>query len=328
MSSNASRPQPSRVYTAPLLSRSSTSSSNTSGSASPSTHHYPQQQHARTKTDEPGYFSAQAPSSSLASPTQFHVNYTGNTSSSSRHNSNNNTSTNNAFTNAFNAAYYGTSSNPNINNSNSNSYTYTTHSTGPTAPYPIITATITSRHPPPSSSNRSTPEEEDSNPYSQFAMHIPGPPTTLSLGGGGGRSSHHRGGGGGGNGPQVLSSSSHHRSQQPPQQPLPSPLDRTRRMPPPSSRSTPQMQVTSSVYAYTLSVQLPAAIQPEMVTVCANKGDKIKVVADVWHLEDESHYEWQIAFPPYDIDMGNVHARFDDSRNLTIDVRRIPRIYR
>lgn len=291
MASNSSRPQASRGYSAPFLSRSSTSSSNTdssSGSASPTTHHCPQQQqHSKAKTDEPGYFSAQAPSSSLASPTQFHIDYNSNSfASSSSHHS---TNTNNAFTNAFNAAYYGTSP----DNSNSNSYTYTTHSAGPTAPYPIITATITSRHPPPSTSNRSTPEEEDSNsPYSQFAMHIPGPPTTLSLGGGGGRSSssshHHRGG------PQVMSSSSHHRSQQ--QQPLPSPLDRTRRMPPPSSRSTPQMQVTSSVYAYTLSVQLPKAIQPEMVTVCANKGDKIKVVADVWHLEDESECLFLSAF--------------------------------
>jgi hypothetical protein len=56
------------------------------------------------------------------------------------------------------------------------------------------------------------------------------------------------------------------------------------------------MQVTSSVYAYTLSVQLPAAIQPEMVTVCANKGDKIKVVADVWHLEDESECPVSVLF--------------------------------
>ncbi|TFK27948.1 hypothetical protein FA15DRAFT_585377 [Coprinopsis marcescibilis] len=88
------------------------------------------------------------------------------------------------------------------------------------------------------------------------------------------------------------------------------------------------MQIASTVYNYTLSVQLPAAIQPEMVTVCANKGDRIKVVADVWHMENESHYEWQISFPPHDIDMGAIHARFDDTRSLTIDVRRIPRMYR
>ena len=299
-SSSSSRPHPSRGYTAPFLSHPDSSS------------HKP----SKTEDNNPDYFSAQAPSSSLASPNQFQVSYTstnfGSTNPSPSSSSN---TTNNAFLNAFNSAYYG-NSNPYRNTSNTNSYTYTTHSSGPTAPYPIITATITSRHPPPSS-NRSTPEEEDSNPYSQFAMQIPQPPSTLSLGTSG-RS--HR------SSPIMSSSSSHHRGQQ--QQPLPSPLDRTRRMPPPSSRSTPQMQIMSSVHAYTLSVQLPAQIQPEMVTVCANKGDKIKVVADVWHLEDESHYEWQIAFPPYDIDMGNVHARFDDSRNLTIDVRRIPRIYR
>ena len=48
------------------------------------------------------------------------------------------------------------------------------------------------------------------------------------------------------------------------------------------------MSVSSSVYYYTLSVTLPTSIQPEMVTVCANKGDKLKVVADAWHMENES----------------------------------------
>jgi hypothetical protein len=48
------------------------------------------------------------------------------------------------------------------------------------------------------------------------------------------------------------------------------------------------MTVASTVYCYTFCVKLPAAIQPEMVTVSANRGDKLKVVADAWHMENES----------------------------------------
>jgi hypothetical protein len=39
------------------------------------------------------------------------------------------------------------------------------------------------------------------------------------------------------------------------------------------------------------------------------------------------HYEWQISFPPYDIDMAAVHARFDPEGRLTLDVRRRIKMY-
>ncbi|KAJ3548494.1 hypothetical protein NMY22_g1239 [Coprinellus aureogranulatus] len=193
-----------------------------------------------------------------------------------------------------------------------------------TSDYPIITATVTSRNQTSISSSTNNSMSARDDPLRQFALHIPAPPT-LSLSAATRQPA-----------PSVqtpmhaanntssktASSSNSHRGYDD----LPSPMDRSRRMP--SSNHAPQMTVASSVYFYTLSVQLPTAIQPEMVTVCANKGDKLKVVADAWHMENESHYEWQITFPPRDVDMSAVHARFDDSKNLTIDVRRLPRVYR
>ncbi|KAL0067770.1 hypothetical protein AAF712_005210 [Marasmius tenuissimus] len=99
-----------------------------------------------------------------------------------------------------------------------------------------------------------------------------------------------------------------------------SPMERSRRTAPLSS--SPSMKIHSSPANHTLQVKLPVAIQPEMVTISANKGAKLKVVADAWHLENDCHYEWLISFPPNDIDMTRVHAKFEEDGNLTIDVRR------
>ena len=105
-----------------------------------------------------------------------------------------------------------------------------------------------------------------------------------------------------------------------------------------------------------------------MVTISANKGDRLRVVADAWHMEGESefilsffflnssirpifylflflhstffsfhftktsptphppvlgHYEWHISFPPSDVDIGAVHAKFHQDGRLTIDVKRL-----
>ncbi|KAF6755025.1 hypothetical protein DFP72DRAFT_1064564 [Ephemerocybe angulata] len=187
----------------------------------------------------------------------------------------------------------------------------------PSTDYPIITTTVRSRNQSGTTSTSNSLNAHD-QALRQFAQHIPTPPSQ-SLGAASrepatavNTPTH----------PGHSRTASHYET-------LPSPMDRCRRMPP--SNHTPQMTVASTLYNYTLSVKLSPAIQPEMVTVCANKGDKLKVVADAWHREDESHYEWQICFPPRDIDMGSVHAslRFDDGeKTLTIDVRRIPRLYR
>ncbi|EEB87640.1 hypothetical protein MPER_14949, partial [Moniliophthora perniciosa FA553] len=80
------------------------------------------------------------------------------------------------------------------------------------------------------------------------------------------------------------------------------------------------MTIQSSPSKYTLQVKLPVIIQPEMVTISANKGDRLKVIADAWHLENDCHYEWVISFSPNDIDMSGVHAKFDTDGTLAIDL--------
>ena len=52
------------------------------------------------------------------------------------------------------------------------------------------------------------------------------------------------------------------------------------RAPPPSA--APQMALSSTEVRHTLSVLLPRNITPEMVTISANKGDRIRVVADAF----------------------------------------------
>lgn len=63
----------------------------------------------------------------------------------------------------------------------------------------------------------------------------------------------------------------------------PSPMDRSRRSPPPDS--CPPMVVQSTTTSHVLSVTLPRVIQPDMVTVAAKKGDRVDVIADAWHME-------------------------------------------
>ncbi|KAG1781768.1 hypothetical protein EV702DRAFT_962306 [Suillus placidus] len=85
------------------------------------------------------------------------------------------------------------------------------------------------------------------------------------------------------------------------------------------------MVIQSTLSTHSLSVVLPRAIQSEMVTVSVKKGDRLNIVADAWHMENDCHYEWQIHFAPGDADMPSVRARFAPDGKLTITVqRRIP----
>ncbi|KAL4262776.1 SHSP domain-containing protein [Pleurotus pulmonarius] len=105
---------------------------------------------------------------------------------------------------------------------------------------------------------------------------------------------------------------------------LASPLARAHRAPPPAD--APPLQIHSTPSKHTLCVQFPqrmgAEMRPEMVTVCAKRGDRLGIVADAWHLERNCHYEWEVAFPPHDADMAHVHAKFLPGGCLTIDVWR------
>jgi len=194
------------------------------------------------------------------------------------------------------------------------SYSNTPHSSGP-----VIKASFMSNNSKPGSPDEGPPSSQRSLPLDtiqQFALHIP-PPPTLSL-----SKSVVR------NPPPNATNMAPHVSVSSMLSPLPntnmgsfpSPMDRTRRMP--HSSQTPDMTLSSSPTVHTLSVMLPRSIQQEMVTISANKGDRLRIVADAWHMEDESHYEWQIIFPPYDVDIRAVHAKFQQDGRLTIDVKR------
>lgn len=82
-----------------------------------------------------------------------------------------------------------------------------------------------------------------------------------------------------------------------------------------------------------------------MVTISANKGDRLKIVADAWHMETDceyhslypyvstfltvispGHYEWVVCFPPHDSDMSAIQAKYGPDGHLTIDVQRRPKL--
>ncbi|KAG6873467.1 hypothetical protein C0995_015170 [Termitomyces sp. Mi166 len=99
-----------------------------------------------------------------------------------------------------------------------------------------------------------------------------------------------------------------------------SPTDRARRS---SPAYFPTMEVSTTPARHTFRVQFPNTIESEMITISANKGDKLKVLADAWHMQSDCHYEWQICFAPRDVDLSAVQAKFESSGHLTIDVRRV-----
>ncbi|KAI0760996.1 hypothetical protein BD413DRAFT_486809 [Trametes elegans] len=82
------------------------------------------------------------------------------------------------------------------------------------------------------------------------------------------------------------------------------------------------MRLRSSAAEHTLAVRLPGGLAPEMVTVSAKKGARLAVVADLWNSEHDSHYEWEVAFSPADVDMMSVRAVFEADGELVIHVRR------
>ncbi|RDX56938.1 hypothetical protein OH76DRAFT_1334795 [Lentinus brumalis] len=83
------------------------------------------------------------------------------------------------------------------------------------------------------------------------------------------------------------------------------------------------MRLQSTQSQHILAVLLPEGLAPEMVTVSAKKGARLAVVADLWHREHDSHYEWEVLFSPADVDMMSVRAVFEAGQ-LMIHVRRRP----
>ncbi|KAF8208186.1 hypothetical protein K438DRAFT_1575054 [Mycena galopus ATCC 62051] len=93
-------------------------------------------------------------------------------------------------------------------------------------------------------------------------------------------------------------------------------MGRARRVPSPSRY--PPIHISSSTSEYTVHISLPIAVKPEMVTITTAKGDKIKIVVDEWHLEDNCHFEWEIVFPPRDVDITSIRAKFEEEKLLTV----------
>ncbi|KAH9167862.1 hypothetical protein EDB89DRAFT_2074491 [Lactarius sanguifluus] len=95
-----------------------------------------------------------------------------------------------------------------------------------------------------------------------------------------------------------------------------------------AGHNVPPARIVSSDTMHTLSIVLPrpggAPLAPEMVTISARRGGRLAVVADAWHLEHDCHYEWHVALPPREVDLGAVRARFGDDGTLVIDVPRRP----
>ena len=166
-----------------------------------------------------------------------------------------------------------------------NSSTSTSHPTGP-----VITTSFMSRNDNSISSPDQLPPSTrlSSDAIQQFALHIP-PPPTLSLS----QSAVRNPPANAANlAPRVSVSSMPSPMPNTGLDSFPSPMDRTRRMPP--SNQTPDMTLSTSSTAHTLSVMLPTSIQPEMVTISANKGDRLRVVADAWHMEGESEFLFRL----------------------------------
>ncbi|KAJ7924543.1 hypothetical protein B0H13DRAFT_1601575 [Mycena leptocephala] len=79
------------------------------------------------------------------------------------------------------------------------------------------------------------------------------------------------------------------------------------------------MYINSSATEFTLDVSLPIAIQPDITTT---KGDKLKIFADTWHLEADCHFEREIVFPPHDIDITSIRAKFEVQGRLIVSAGR------
>jgi hypothetical protein len=183
---------------------------------------------------------------------------------------------------------------------NGTRHTYTTHTTTPQGP--VITSTITTRrssvirhtHPHPGGGGAGG-HGVNSNALQQFALHIP-PPPPLALSTSAIRN------------PSAFYSGS---SPSPSSSVPPAfPPSHIHSYPNPSYNqplAAPQMTLTSTSAKYTLSVLLPNNIQPEMVTISANKGDRLRVVADAFggdeceyslHLRIDFFHWWDFVHSP------------------------------
>ncbi|ETW83826.1 hypothetical protein HETIRDRAFT_449455 [Heterobasidion irregulare TC 32-1] len=101
------------------------------------------------------------------------------------------------------------------------------------------------------------------------------------------------------------------------------PKTASRRTPPPSAVPQPRFRFNGNTHSVDIPLPCPGGrpFAPEMITISLKRGDRMDIVADAWHLEEDCHYEWHISLPRA-IDISSLRARFnDDGTLLTIDVR-------
>ncbi|OCH89715.1 hypothetical protein OBBRIDRAFT_653955 [Obba rivulosa] len=101
-----------------------------------------------------------------------------------------------------------------------------------------------------------------------------------------------------------------------------SPLARERRSPPPSLK--PPMEVTTLHNEYVLTTKLPPGITSDMIVVTAQKGPRIKVVADLWHSEQNAHLEWSIS-NLQDVQLSRVNSGLWPDGQFSIRLGRLSR---
>lgn len=82
------------------------------------------------------------------------------------------------------------------------------------------------------------------------------------------------------------------------------------------------MDLTRTYDKYVFHVLLPEDIKKEMITVSSKKGDRVEVVADIWHKEEDAHFEWEILFAPGDVDIGTIRTSLRDG-HFVINVPRV-----
>ncbi|PCH39341.1 hypothetical protein WOLCODRAFT_85445 [Wolfiporia cocos MD-104 SS10] len=82
------------------------------------------------------------------------------------------------------------------------------------------------------------------------------------------------------------------------------------------------MCLRTSPSEYKFIAHLREGLSPEMVTVYAKRRCRLAIVVDAWHLEQDSHHEWEIAFTPQDVDMASIRAHLESDGQLNVTVQR------
>ncbi|TFY66369.1 hypothetical protein EVG20_g4721 [Dentipellis fragilis] len=104
-----------------------------------------------------------------------------------------------------------------------------------------------------------------------------------------------------------------------------SPCARRRRAPPRSCAPSVRTHNVDGMQIVEIPLPCPGGkpFCAEMVTIAAKKGDRLRIIADAWHLEQDCHFEWDFAFEPRTVDMSTLRAKVEADGKLVITVRKL-----